>query len=181
MKLPYLTLLFFLFLNHKAFRNFKPVDEGSKVHFTIKNFGIKTNGSFKKIDGEIFFDPKVIDKSVFNVTVQASTIDTDNSVRDKSLREDYFETVKYPLIRMVSTKIEKTNKTDDGFYYFTGNLIIKGVSRPVSFPFKVENMGNDLVFSGEFNINRLDFGVGSKSTVLGNLVNVSLRVTAKTK
>ena len=31
-----------------------PVDEGSSVKFTIKNFGVSVRGNFKGISGEIF-------------------------------------------------------------------------------------------------------------------------------
>lgn len=175
------TAVMFLFLITplQSSQNYKPIDNGSKISFSIKNFGIKTDGNFSKLNGEISFDPKAVEKSVFNVSVLASTINTDNSIRDKSLREEYFETNKYPEIRMVSKRIEKTNKTEAGFYYFTGNLIIKGVSREISFPFKVESTGKNLLFTGEFSINRLDFGIGKRSTVLGSMVNVSLSVTAQ--
>mgnify|MGYP001045737375 FL=1 len=158
-----------------------PVDSGSKVHFVIKNFGINTGGDFTGLNGEIFFDPANVSKSSFNVTIKSSTIDTDNELRDKSLKKDYFESEKYPVIRMASTKIEKTNKTGEGYYYFTGNLTIKNITKSVSFPFKVEKSNNGYTFSGDFEINRLDFQVGENSVVLSNIVKVSLQVTALKK
>lgn len=157
----------------------KPVDEGSKVHFVIKNFGINTGGDLQKLDGEIVFNPQVIAQSYFNVTVKSSTVDTDNNSRDESLREDYFESARYPDIRLVSTKVEKTNKTNEGFYFFTGKLIIKNITKDISFPFKAEKLNDDWLFSGDFSINRLDFNVGKSSSILGNKVQVSLNVLAK--
>lgn len=179
MRFSFAVIVFFLIALLQSDQFYKPADNGSKVSFSIKNFGIKTEGTFSKLSGEINFDPGSLEKSSFNVMVQAATINTDNSIRDRSLREEYFETEKFPEIRMVSKKIEKTNKTEEGFYYFTGNLIIKGVSREVSFPFKVENKGKNLIFTGGFTINRLDFGIGKKSTVLGSMVNISLSVSAQ--
>ena len=35
-------------------KNIYPVDAGSKVHFTIKNFGIKTGGDLSGLKGEIY-------------------------------------------------------------------------------------------------------------------------------
>jgi hypothetical protein len=43
----------------------------------------------------------------------------------------------------------------------------------------VEKVDNDYLFTGEFEINRLDYGVGSSSAVLSDIVNVSLSVLAK--
>jgi len=157
-----------------------PADEGSRVHFVIKNFGINTGGDFKGLNGEINFDPQKLQQCFFNVTVKSNTVDTDNRSRDKNLKEaEYFDSGKFPEIRLVSTKIDKTNKTDDGYFYFTGNLIIKGISKPVSFPFKAEKRGDNYFFSGDFQINRLDFNVGSGSSILSSKVNITLSVLAK--
>jgi polyisoprenoid-binding protein YceI len=177
-------LCFFLLLfslNSNA-QNYEPVDDGSKVSFTIKNFGFNSGGEFKGLKGSIFFNPSFPSSATFSVSVASSTINTANESRDKDLREElYFDVNKFPEISLISTKIDKTNKTDDGFYFFTGNLTIKGITRPVSFPFKVEKILNNYVFSGEFTLNRLDFGVGEKSTVLSQKVVVNLKVLAKAK
>lgn len=160
----------------------EPTDDGSNVSFSIKNFGFNTGGSFKGVKGNIFFNPSFPSTATFSVTVSAKTINTDNESRDKELRENlYFDVEKFPEIKLVSTKIDKTNKTEDGFYFFTGNLTIKGISKTVSFPFKVEKVLNNYLFTGEFPINRLDFGVGEKSTVLSQKVIVNLKVLAKSK
>jgi polyisoprenoid-binding protein YceI len=48
----------FLFFSVLVFgQNYTPVDEGSKVHFVIDNFGIATGGDFKGLTGTIKFDP----------------------------------------------------------------------------------------------------------------------------
>ncbi len=173
------VLLLISFYYPSSAQRYKPVDEGSKVHFVIKNFGISTGGDLQKLDGEILFNPQSISQSFFNVTVKSSTIDTDNSSRDESLRQDYFESAKYPDIRLVSTKVQNTNKTSDGYYYFTGKLIMKNVTKEISFPFKAEKAGENWLFTGEFDINRLDYGVGESSSILGNKVHISLKVQAK--
>jgi polyisoprenoid-binding protein YceI len=159
-------------------QNFKPTDSASKVHFIIKNFGINTGGDFSGLKGEIFFFPANLASCTFNVSVAASTIDTDNPIRDKDLKsDDFFDVEKFPEIKMVSTKIEKTHKT--GFYLFTGNLTIHGVTKTISFPFHAEKIKDDYLFNGDFEIDRVDFGVGEKSVVLSNKVMVSLSVLAK--
>lgn len=180
------TFLFFLYLLPISLlaqsQNLIPINQGSKVHFVIKNFGIATGGDFSSLSGEIKFDPAAPTNAKFDISVKASTIDTDNSLRDESLVEStYFDAKKYPEIRLVSTKIGTTNKSAEGYYYFYGNLIIKNISKPISFPFKVEKNGSDYTFSGDFIINRLDFNVGEKSMVLSNKVSVQLSILAKSK
>ena len=57
-------------------------DDGSKIHFTIKDFGIKTGGQLSGLKGEIYFFTTDMAACRFNVTVDAATIDTDNESRD---------------------------------------------------------------------------------------------------
>ena len=155
-----------------------PVDNGSRVHFVIKNFGMRTGGDFSGLKGSIRFNLSDISAWSFDVTVDASTIDTDNNTRDGHLRKaEYFDVEKFPVIRMVSSKVQAT--ANAGTYLFTGNLIIKGITKPVQFPFRVNRSGEGYLFTGEFSINRRDFGVGSSSVSLSDNLKVSLSILAK--
>lgn len=155
-----------------------PTDEGSKVHFVIKNFGIKTGGDFTGLKGTIKFDPKNAALWSFDVTVDANTIDTDNSTRDGHLRKsEYFDVKDYPLIHMVSTKIEGTSTA--GTYMLNANLTIKDVTKSIRFPFKVNAKGDGYVFTGSFPMNRRDFNVGGDSISMADNLTVTLSVFAK--
>jgi len=156
-------------------QQYKPVDEKSDVKFVIKNFGLNTSGSLNGLKGTISFDPSNPGASSFNVTIDANTINTGSDARDSHLKkEEYFDVGKYPAINFISTNITK----DQNGYAVTGNLTIKGVTKSITFPFTVENQENGIQLNGEFNINRLDFGVGGNSAVLSDNVNVSLKVFA---
>ncbi len=161
-------------------QKYKPEDAGSKVHFIIKNFGIETGGDISGLAGAISFTPANITASSIDVTVSVKTIDTDNKMRDKDLKEKkYFDAATYPLIQIKSTKVDQTNKTAAGWYYFTGTLTLHGVTKPIAFPFSATAKGTDYLFVGGFTINRLDYGVGGNSAVLSNTVKISLSVLAK--
>ena len=180
MRSIYLFILILFIAANTSAQNYEPIDAQSKVHFVIKNFGINTGGDFNGMKGDIRFLPNDVSKSSFSVSVSTSTVDTDNGSRDKSLKSaEYFDAQKFPEITIVSTKIDKTNKTGTGFYYFTGNLTIHGVTKPIAFPFQATMVKDDYLFTGEFEISRLDFGVGEKSAVLGSKVIVTLSVMAK--
>lgn len=179
MKTSLLFLFFLPLFLIKGQQDFTPKDKGSKVHFVIKNFGINTGGDLTGLKGVIKFDQNQLAQSSFDVSVSAHTVDTDNSMRDASLKKDYFQADKYPELRLVSTKINTTNKTAEGIYFFTGKLTIKGTTKDVSFPFKVVAQGNGYLFTGEFEINRLDYKVGESSSIMGNKVSVSLSVLAQ--
>ena len=157
---------------------FTPVDDGSSVHFVIKNFAIKTGGDFTGLKGTIRFDPVNFGASLFDVTVDANTIDTDNSSRDGHLRKaEYFDVEKFKTINLKSTKVVKS--TVAGRFYVFGNLTIKGVTKPVEFGFGATPKDGGYVFDGEFTINRRDFGVGGSSISMSDNLTVTLSVFAK--
>ena len=157
---------------------FTPDDAGSKVHFVIKNFGIKTGGDFTGLKGTIKFDPANFGSSVFDVTVDANTLDTDNSSRDGHLRKaEYFDVAKFKTINLKSNKVVKS--TVAGRFYVFGNLTIKGVTKPVEFGFGATPKEGGYVFDGEFTINRRNFGVGGSSISMSDNLTVSLAVFAK--
>lgn len=157
---------------------FTPVVGDSKVHFVIKNFGIKTGGDFTGLKGSIKFNPTNYASAVFDVTVDAGTIDTDNSSRDGHLKkEEYFDAATYKTIIFKSTKV-LLSKTAGRFYMYA-NITIKGVTKPVEFGFSATPKNGGYVFDGEFKINRRDFGVGGSSVSLSDNLIVSLSVFAK--
>lgn len=154
------------------------VDADSKVQFEIRNFGIKTSGDFKGLKGTITFNPANYSIAVFDVTVDANTIDTDNTSRDGHLRKaEYFDVATYKTIHFKSTKV--TLSSVPGRYYMYGNVTIKGVTKPVEFGFGAIPKNGGYVFDGEFKINRRDFGVGGSSISLSDNLTVSLTVFAK--
>lgn len=159
-------------------QQYQPVNDKSSVKFTIKNFGVKTGGDFKGLEGLIEFEKSSPEKSQFDVSVSATTVNTDNSTRDNHLRkEEYFDAEKYPKI---SFKSDKITSKGSGFYV-TGKLTIKGVTKTVSFPFTAVAKDDGYLFEGSFEINRKDFNVGGNSMVLGDNVTVNLSVFAKKK
>jgi polyisoprenoid-binding protein YceI len=169
----------FLLVAHIIFaQKYTATDEGSKVHFVIKNFGIKTGGDFTGLKGTITFDPKALAASQFNVSVNSSTVDTDNGTRDKHLRKsEYFDVDKFPVINFLSTKI--TESTVAGRFFVAGVLTIKGVSKPVQFGFSAAPSAAGYSFKGEFEINRRDYGVGGNSVSLSDNLKVQLDILAK--
>lgn len=173
-------LLICLFVTMSGFAqsSLTPVDADSKVHFVIKNFGIKTGGDFKGLKGNIQFYPANPGASVFDVTVDAGTIDTDNESRDDHLKKaEFFDVANHKTIQFKSTKVALS--TTAGRFYVFGNLTIKGVTKPVEFGFSATPKNGGYVFAGEFKINRRDFGVGESSISMSDNLTVSLSVFAK--
>jgi polyisoprenoid-binding protein YceI len=158
-------------------QEYKPTDQGSTIEFVIKNFGFNTKGSFTGLDGKITFDPANPAGSSFDVSIDAASINTDNTMRDDHLKKgSYFDVEKYPRIRMVSASLAGPDKS--GHYTFSGKLTIRDKTQDISFPFVSVSSGDDYIFKGSFTINRRDFDVGGSST-LANNCTVNLTVLAK--
>jgi len=154
---------------------YKPVDKSSSIKFTIKNFGVGTGGSFSGLQGTIIFDKDHPETAKFDVSIEATTVNTDNNTRDNHLREDaYFDVKKYPRINFVSTKV---TRSASGTLTVFGKLTIKGQTKDISFPFTATANSNGYLFKGSFTINRRDFGVGGSSTLSDN-VGLDLSILA---
>lgn len=173
----YLSLLFLIgIVSFTQAQQYKPVDSKSEVKFTIKNFGLNTSGTLSGLNGTIAFDSTRLSSSSFNISVDVKTINTGIDMRDNHLKkEEYFNVEKYPAINFRSTFIQALNNG----YTVTGQLTIKGISKNVSFPFKAVKQDNGLLFTGSFSINRKDFGIGGSSAVMGNNVDISLKILAQ--
>ncbi len=141
----------------------------------------KVRGSFNEFEGSGYFDAENAANSRLILTVKAASIDTRNPDRDAHLRsEDFLDVEHYPDITFVSTAVEQL---DGNGYRVTGDLTIKGVTRPVTVDFEligtaVDPFGNERIgFEGTTTINRKDFGVSWNVALEAGGVLVSEKVT----
>ena len=137
----------------------------SKIGFSIRHFGItETEGQFRKFEGQIFNKNEDFSDAQVDVTVDVSSIDTNDTQRDGHLLSaDFFEAAKFPNIHFKSNKIEVAGK---GNYKLFGDLTIKGISKAIELDIEFAGIvpkdpfGNTkagLFVSGK--INRKDFGM----------------------
>ena len=101
----------------------------SDVSFQVRHLLSSVRGEFNDFSGTILFDKGNVTNSSVEFTVQAESIDTDNPDRDKHLRsQDFFWVEEYPTLAFTSTAVEAV---DEDTFKVTGNLTIRGVTRPV--------------------------------------------------
>jgi len=157
---------------------YQPVDDKSTVKFVIKNFRINTGGNFKGLQGAISWDAAALEKSAFDISIDAASVNTDNESRDHHLRqEDYFNVQQYPKITFKSDRITKSGKSFTAY----GKLSIKGTTKDISIPFTATDKDDGWLFDGSFRLNRRDYKVGGNSVVLSDEVIISLSVFAVRK
>jgi polyisoprenoid-binding protein YceI len=151
-------------------------DQGS-VTFKIKNAGISVDGKFGAPICIINFDPANLGKSKFNGTVVTSAINTENNSRDNHLRKaEYFDASKFPTIKIESTSI---SSDAPGKYKSICNVTIKGITKSVTIPFSYIEANGSFTMVGSFIINRRDYGIGGKSIILSDNVNITIKVSGK--
>jgi polyisoprenoid-binding protein YceI len=146
----------------------------SNAQFVARHLGISNvQGEFTKISGTVMLDDTDITKSTVDVTIDATSVDTRVSRRDDDLKsEGFLNAAQYPTITFKSTKIEKAG---EGKLKVTGDLTIKGVTKPVTLevdgptPAITAMGGQRRGFSATTTINRNDFGVSKDpAPMIGN-------------
>jgi polyisoprenoid-binding protein YceI len=141
----------------------------------------KVRGSFKDFTGTMHIDADHPERSSAFVRIVADSISTGNEQRDAHLRSnDFFDMAQYPEITFQSTGIEV--RGEDRFAV-TGDLTIKGVTKPVVFDLEftgaaIDPWGNTRIgFEGSTTINRKDWGVNWNAPLEAGGVLVSEKVT----
>ncbi len=137
----------------------------SRAQFTARHFGISNvRGDFSNIKGTVDFDGKDVTKAKVRATIDVNTVTTHVKQRDDHLKTaDFFDVAKHPTMTFESTAITPAGA---GKYKMTGNLTLRGVTKPVTFdldapsavikdPQGASRVGAAAVAT----INRKDFGV----------------------
>jgi polyisoprenoid-binding protein YceI len=153
----------------------------SRIGFVARHAMVtKVRGAFNDFEGKGTFDAADPSRSHLEVTIQAASIDTRNADRDGHLRgNDFFDMENHPTIRFVSTGFEQVN---DETFRVTGDLTIKGVTKPVTFDLEytgtaIDPWGNRRVgLEGNVTVNRKDWGVNWNAALEAGGVLVSEKV-----
>ena len=155
----------------------------SSVGFAVRHMMVtNVKGQFTKFAGTVELDDQDISRSVVDVSIDAASIDTGVAKRDDHLRtSDFLEATKFPKLTFKSTKVERAG---EGKLKVTGNLTIRGVTKPAvllvegpATPVK-DPWGNTKTgITATTKINRKDFGVSWNKTMDGGGLVVGDEVT----
>jgi polyisoprenoid-binding protein YceI len=134
------------------------VPETSSVGFVGTQQGTKFNGRFQTFTAEINLDAADPTKGSIVGTVKLDSVNTRDHDRDSALLDkDWFDTKQFPDAKFESQKIEKAA---DGSYQASGQLTMKGQTKPAVMKFTLKGSGATTQFAGTLQINRFDFNVG---------------------
>lgn len=148
----------------------------SELQFKVKHLVISTvTGSFKKFDASLQSNGEDFSGAAVSLQADIASIDTGNSQRDEHLRSaDFFDAANFPQMTFEANSLKKIDAEN---YELSGNLTIRGVSKPITLNATYggamkDPWGNDRVgFEVSGKLNRKDFGLTwSAVTETGGLV-----------
>jgi polyisoprenoid-binding protein YceI len=160
----------------------------TEVTFKVKHLVISSvTGKFKTFEGTIESDKEDFTDGRIKFSADVNSIDTGNEQRDGHLKSpDFFDAPNHPQLTFVSTGITKKS---DHEYTVTGDLTIRGVSKPVELQAEFGGTQKDFYgntvagFELEGKINRREFGLQwSAVTETGGVVvsdDVKLQINAE--
>jgi polyisoprenoid-binding protein YceI len=145
----------------------------SHIGFAARHLMVsKVRGRFTKFDVQVVTADNPLDSTV-TASIDTNSVDTGNEMRDDDLRSERFlDTASHPLMTFRSTSV--TAEGDK--YKVTGDLTIRGVTKPVTLDVEVGGFGPDPYggtragFSARTDINRNDFGVSFNAPVPGGVM-----------
>ena len=159
----------------------------SDALFSVRHMGIaNVHGSFSGVTGTVTLDDKNMAQSSVDATIDTTTVDTANAMRDKDLKgPNFLDVAKFPTMHFVSTKLVQTN----GQWQLLGTLTLHGVTKPVTLA--LDTTGKEQLdpwgktrrgFTATTTINRRDFGVvwsgtlKSGDAVVADAVKITLEI-----
>lgn len=134
------------------------VQRGSTLGFMTAWSGEPIQGRFDRWSADILFGPDDLANSKVTVHIDMASARTGDDQRDASLpAPDWFDTASHPTAMFTAHRFEQTG---EGRYVARGTLSLRGVSRPLSLPFRLEIDGDRARVRGVTSLDRTAFGVG---------------------
>ncbi|WP_151813692.1 YceI family protein [Acinetobacter ursingii] len=152
--------------------------------FSWNHFGFSTpSANFSDIQGVIKVDNAKPANSSVEVTIPVSSVNTNVTALDKEFQEEgWFNAAKYPNITFKSTKVETKDKKH---FKITGNLTVKGITKPVVLDAVLNKQGEHpmakvpaIGFNATTSFNRSEFGIGNYVPNVGDKITVNITTEA---
>lgn len=138
---------------------------------------------FGSVDGQITYDPANVGASKVEVTIPMSGLNSHVADFDTHLRSaDFFDAEKFPTITFKSTSVKAAGK---GKLKVTGELTIKGITKPVVLDVTINKVGMQPMakreaagFSATATVKRADFGLGLYAPNVSDQVKLTITTEA---
>ena len=161
------------------------VDPGhTQIAFAYDHMGFSNNfGLISEPTGTLTLDPKKPAAAKVSIDVPIANLRTGISALDEHLmKSDFFDAAKFPKATFVSTSVKPDGATSAEI---TGNLTIKGVTKPVTLDADFYGAGKapamaggkeNVGFVATTTVKRSDFNMGYGVPMVGD--NIELKIVA---
>ena len=147
----------------------------STLTWNAKKVGGEHTGTVKLAKGELLIDGSKLTGGSF-VADMTTIKDTDITNEGMNGRltghlksDDFFSTEKNPTATFKITKVTPIAGAAAGApnYTVTGDLTIKGTTKPVTFPATVKVSGNNAEATAKVEVNRIDYDIKYRAAIIG--------------
>ncbi|MHA6248853.1 YceI family protein [Pontibacter sp. CAU 1760] len=147
----------------------------STMTWNAKKFGGEHAGNVKLASGNLEVNGKKLTGGTFVIDMTSITVtDITNENFNKKLTdhlksEDFFSAEKHGTSTFKITKVQPIANAKSGApnYSVTGNLTIKGITNPITFPATVQIDGKSAVASAKVELDRTKWDIKYRSGMLG--------------
>ena len=156
-----------------------PAAQGTRLAITPDNSRIEWVGSkvtrshdggFKNFSGTLTVDHGKL--TGIEIEIDITSIWADNSMlQGHLLKDEFFAVARFPKAMFISTEITPEE--------ITGNLTIRGVSKSITFPARIEITETHITIDSEFKLARKQFGIeyqGMPDNLVRDDVVIKVRV-----
>lgn len=155
----------------------------SKLGFVATYDRIPFETRFERFAADIRLDAARPAEGRMDVTIQTASVNSNSADRDDGMQgPEWFHSAKHPIARFVSRGI---NVEDGANFRLTGDLTIKGITRPVAFLFRWTEKNGAARIQGETLVKRTDFDIGTgewkKDDTIGFEVKIVFDLQLKRK
>lgn len=152
------------------------------TRFSYRYMGVSNQSHrFEKISGKVTLDP-VAGTASADVVIDPASVDARDSLfGDRIHTADFFDSARYPAITFKSSRLSLDGEQPT----LSGNLTIKGVTRPVTMTITRFECGTHTVFTEEscgahasFTIRRSDFNMRKYRFLVSDEITLKLAIHA---
>jgi len=156
-----------------------------KITWSVDHMGFSTYvGQFTDVAATLDLDVRNPSASTLSATIDTYSVGTLNDQLDSHLRTaDFLDTANFPQAQFAATSMRLIDRDSAAI---TGNLTLRGVTRPVTIEADFNQAGINPVdqkytlgFDGETTIKRSDFGINYGLPMLGDEVTLNLEAEFK--
>ena len=153
------------------------VPDQSRIAFVRKQMGVPVEGTFKKFDARIAFDPRRPEGGSVALQIDTASAGLGIPQSDAELpKPEWFDISRFPKADFRSSAIRAMG---GGRFEIAGKLTIKGNTRDVVVPVEIVQSHDQSIATGSFTIQRLAFRIGDGEWTDTSVVSDDVQVRFK--